>query len=173
MKTHIKSINQFHIKQYKLPINESPKALDQRKSIKEIETNTIISNTIPNKSNTRNFSLTMIKKKNASISPTSHNAEKNNMSVTNFNNKDKNIRSLSIYTENNHNDNNDIAMKNEELMLKILQPLNCDNVKTAKKFTELKGFFNSLIMISPTKNLTNMCDISPNKALNKALKKKH
>ena len=115
----------------------------------------------------------MIKKKNASISPTSHNAEKNNMSVTNFNNKDKNIRSLSIYTENNHIDNNDIAMKNEELMLKILQPLNCDNVKTAKKFTELKGFFNSLIMISPTKNLTNMCDISPNKALNKALKKKH
>lgn len=60
---------------------------------------------------------------------------------------------MSIFTEVNQ-DNNENILKNEELMLKFLQPMHCDNLNKAKQFTELKGFFNSLIILSPTKTLS-------------------
>lgn len=95
------------------------------------------------------------RKKPSSISP--KNMAERNISHSPAQNQ-KNYRSISIYMENNTNEISENAMKNEDLMLKILQPLNCDDISKAKKFTELKGVFNSLIMISPTKNLTKIAD---------------
>lgn len=93
----------------------------------------------------QSISMASLKKKTPSISPKNH-AQNS-----------KNKRSLSIHTDENPQEH-DNFMKKEELMLKILQPLNCDSLNKGKQFTELKDVFSSLIMISPTKNLSKVSE---------------
>jgi len=151
--TNGKSTNHFQIKAYKLHTNEIPQ--NHKKSNEEKSKD--------EKKLRQSASTTNFRKKNSSISPTNNLEEKK----TNHNGSiQKNYRSLSIYTESNVAEHGDNLMKNEDLMLKILQPLNCDNINKAKQFTELKGFFNSLIMISPTKNLTKIGEVLSNHKTN-------
>ena len=140
---HLESLNQFRIKHFKLQKVESPQGQNANKSKFEDK-------------NLKPPPIVDFKKKSPSISPKSILFGKNNEKPGNSFLKEKNVRSLSIYTEGNPPENNENFMKNEDIMLKILQPLNCDNLNKAKQFTELKGFFNSLILLSPTKNLSNV-----------------
>jgi len=142
-------LNQFRIKQVKLQKVESPQGQNANKLKKE-------------EKNLKPPLIVNANKKSPSISPKSNFIGKNIEKPGNSFLKEKSSRSLSIYTEGENNEN---FMKNEDFMLKILQPLNCDNLNKAKQFTELKGFFNSLILLSPTKKLSNVYNFneSPNK----------
>lgn len=99
-------------------------------------------------------SMSVLRKKNTSISPKNNQIhERNHHNGLN----QKNGRSLSINTESNSMEPENF-LKTEDLMLKILEPLNCNSISKGKQFTELKGVFSSLIIISPTKNMSKIIE---------------
>lgn len=165
-----KSPKAFQIKHCKLNTNESPQSQKAKAKIDKK-----LSNEEEKLSNIRNTSSKKISvnMKATSISPSVHLEKKiiySPQSPPSHNNKK--LRSISIYTEENMDNHEKNFMKNEELMQKILQPLNCESLSQAKKITELKGFFKSLIMVSPTKHLNKINDFSPVKNTFSRIKKK-
>lgn len=169
MNTLTKSPKTFQIKHCKLNTNESPQSqkiqtkIDKKPSFEEEKMPNIrnkSSKRISNIMKTTSISPVHLEKKiiNSPPSPPAQNIKK--------------LRSISIYTEETFDNPENIFMKNEELMQKILHPLNCESLSQAKKITELKGFFKSLVMISPTKHLSKIHDFSPVKNSFSRIKKK-